>query len=62
MLATLTLSGMSGTFKSLSWCRVAGRMVDVLVKRPDDAEQMLWNDLLYLCITFVTASFMTFVR
>ena len=41
---------------------VAGRMVDVLVKRPDDAEQQLWWMLFYLCITFVAASFMTFVR
>jgi hypothetical protein len=41
---------------------VAGRMVDVLVKRPEDADQVLVNDLLYLCVTFVTASFMTFVR
>ena len=37
-------------------------MVDVLVQRPEDAEKLLWSDLLFLCITFTIASFMTFVR
>ena len=41
---------------------VAGRMVDVLVRKPEDAEKLLWSDLLFLCITFTISSFMTFVR
>ena len=37
-------------------------MVDVLVKRPNDADAVLLQQLVVLCIIFVAASFMTFVR
>jgi ABC-type multidrug transport system fused ATPase/permease subunit len=41
---------------------MAGRIVDVLVKGPDDADTQLLSILLVLCIVFVAGSIMTFLR